>query len=90
MSDLDKFRADFAAVWRHWRATGQLTESEMKQQMAEAGAAVRKNLSDAAWMQCAAEHFAGLADEIRADQARSERIAAEVMAAREKTTRRAA
>lgn len=90
MSDLDKFRADFATVLRHWRATGQITESEMKRQMTEAGAAVRKNLSDAVWMKCAAEHFAAMASQIRADRARSERIAAEVRAAREKTARRAA
>lgn len=41
-------------------------------------------------VQCWTDTFAGLADEIRTDRARSERIAAEVRAAREKTVRRAA
>jgi len=62
----------------------------MTEGYAEASAAVREKAHDSEWMKSAMDHFASMADQIRTDRARSERIAAEVRAAREKTMRRAA
>lgn len=75
---LNQFRANFDLVWRTWRARGEISEDEMKKGMKEAGAAVKANMKDANWMACASSHFASMADAIRRDTARSERIRGEV------------
>jgi hypothetical protein len=80
---IEQFRADFKAVWSHWRTSGQMTQDERAAGYAEASRAVQANLHDAAWMRGAAEHFAEMADTIRHDTERSERIRAEMAAARE-------
>lgn len=77
---LNQFRADFALVWRTWRANGEITEQEMQDGMKEAGMAVKANLKDPEWMTNASAHFASMAAAIRHDQQRAERIAAEVRA----------
>lgn len=79
---LNQFRANFALVWRTWRANGEISEDEMKDGMKEAGAAVKANLKDLEWIACASAHFAGMADAIRRDTARAERIRNEVRADR--------
>lgn len=77
---MNQLRADFKAVFGHWRSSGELSESEAKASMAEAGAAVRANQRNAEWMGCASSHFRGLAEQIERDRARSETIAADVRA----------
>lgn len=78
MFDLDAFRADFKAVISHWRAIGEVSSAEVERQYREASQAVQKNMHDAEWMKCAAEHFSRLAAAARADRARSRRISEEV------------
>lgn len=73
---LDQFRADFALVWKTWIAQTHETPESYQ----AAGKAVKQNLNDSDWMAGASAHFAQLADTIRRDLARSERIRAEVRA----------
>lgn len=80
MIDLEQFRADFALVFRTERLHGHASEDEAAQMRAQAGLAVQQHMGDADWMAGASAHFAQLADAIRRDLARSERIRAEVRA----------
>lgn len=74
MSDLDQFRRNFALVWNRWMARGEETRANYE----EAGRNVKKHMNDAEWMDCASSHFSQMADAIRRDLARSERIRAEM------------
>lgn len=83
MSDLDQFRADFALVWSAERR--HLSAAELEQHQSDkdyAGQYVRRHLKDAQAMTEMTTLFRGMADAIRRDTARSERIRAEVRAER--------
>lgn len=88
MIDLTKFREDFNAIFRAERMNGHSSEDDAKRMRAEAGLAVQEHMGDEEWMRNAAEHFAGMAADIRGDLARSARIREEVRA--EKARRAAA
>lgn len=77
VSALEQFRADFKAVWRYWRDTGQISEQELVAGYAEASAAVRAHQGDREWMECAMAHFRRLAEMIEADCAWNARVRAE-------------
>lgn len=79
MSDLDKFRKDFALVWKWWISQRHETQEAYEY----AGRVVKQNLKDAAFMRGAMNHFAFMADAIRRDLERSARIRAEVRAEKE-------
>lgn len=76
MSNLDQFRKDFSLVWKAWIARSEETDASYQ----AAGRVVKQHINDAGWMAGAAAHFARMADTIRRDIARSERIRAEVRA----------
>lgn len=82
LSPLEQFRADFKAVWRYWRDSGQISEQELAAGYAEASAAVRAKQGDREWMGCAMAHFRRLAEMIEADHAWSARVRADVRAAK--------
>jgi hypothetical protein len=82
MFDLTQFRADFRAMFSHWRRTGELSEGEAMQQYREAAQAVQSNMHDEGWMQAAAAHFRQLCIETETDKERSVRIASEVREAK--------
>jgi hypothetical protein len=82
MTDLTQFRADFRAMFSHWRRTGELSEGEAMQQYREAAQAVQSNMHDEGWMQAAAAHFRQLCIETETDKERSVRIASEVREAK--------
>jgi hypothetical protein len=82
MFDLTQFRADFRAMFSHWRGTGELSEGEAMQQYQGAAQAVQSNMHDEGWMQAAAAHFRQLCIETETDKERSVRIASEVRAER--------
>lgn len=75
-----QFRADFRAMFAHWRRVGELSEGEAMQQYREAAQAVQSNMHDEGWMQAAAAHFRQLCIETETDRERSVRIANEVRA----------
>ena len=75
-----QFRADFRAMFAHWRQVGELSEGEAMQQDREAAQAVQTNLHDEGWVQAAAAHFRQLCIETETDRERSVRIANEVRA----------
>lgn len=83
MIDLEKFRADFALVFCAERLHGHANEDEAKQMRTYAGLVVQERMGDDAWMRNAATDFERMADIIRRDQSRSERIRAEVRAQKE-------
>jgi hypothetical protein len=80
---IEQFRADFKAVWRQWRAAGEITEQELSDGYAEAASAIQSRKADKGWMDCAAAHFRQMAQDRQADQSRSERIRAEMASAKE-------
>jgi hypothetical protein len=82
MFDLTQFRADFRAMFSHWRRTGELSEGEAMQQYREAAQAVQSNMHDEGWMQAAAAHFRQLCIDTERDKERSMRIASEVREAK--------
>ena len=86
MTDLDAFRNDFRFVFQWWKKTGEKhgTDREYK----EAASAVQKNMHDAEWMKCASDHFRNLVERIKADCARSERIASEVRVGKEQARKK--
>lgn len=79
MSSLEQFRKDFSLVWKTWIARGEETQDRYEQ----AGRAVKEHIKEDDYMAGAMNHFAFLAGCIRRDQARSERIRAEMRAAKE-------
>ncbi len=80
MTDIAQFRADFKAMFAHWRRVGELSEGEAMQQYREAAQAVQSNMHDESWMQAAAAHFRQLCIDTETDAERSRRIKAEVQA----------
>lgn len=84
MTDVAQFRADFKAVFAHWRNTGEMSEQESSDQFRDASAAVQANMHDAEWMQCAVEHFRGLATAIKRNEDRSQRIRTEARTEKER------
>ena len=80
MTDLTQFRADFRAMFAHWRKTGELSEGEAMQQYREAAQAVQEHMHDEGWLQAAAAHFRQLCIDTETDKERSVRIANEVRA----------
>lgn len=82
MNDMDRFRANFSLVWKNERHY--LNADEHEKAKAYAGRYVREHLRDANAMKEMMTHFASMADAIRQDQARSERIRAEMSEARRK------
>ena len=80
MTDITQLRADFKAVFAHYRKTGELSEGEAMQQYQAAARAVQEHMHDDDWMQAAAAHFRQLCIETEADKERSVRIANEVRA----------
>ena len=74
---ITQFRADFKAVFAHWRNTGELSAAEAKQQFTEAAQAVQENMHDEDWIEAAAAHFRQICIDIENDRERSARIAAE-------------
>lgn len=77
---MEQFRADFALVYDMERLYGYANEDEAKQMRFKAGRVVQERMGDEEWMAGAQAHFAQLADTIRRDQSRAERIRAEVRA----------
>lgn len=77
---LEQFRVDFALVYRTER--GYLNDEELAQAREQAGQYVREHMGDAQAMTEMTTLFRGMADAIRRDTARSERIRAEVRAER--------
>ena len=82
MADLTQFRADFKAMFAHWRSVGELSEGEAMQQYREAAQAVQEHMHDEGWMQAAAAHFRQLCIDTETDKERSVRIASEVREAK--------
>ncbi len=80
MTDIAQFRADFKAMFAHWRRIGELSEGEAMQQYREAAQAVQEHMHDDNWMQAAAAHFRQLCIDTETDAERSRRIKAEVQA----------
>lgn len=76
---MQTFRENFSLVWRTWIARGEETQDRYEQ----AGRAVKEHIKEDDYMRGAMNHFAFLAGCIRRDQARSERIRAEMRAAKE-------
>lgn len=74
MNDIEQFRKDFALVWKWWIARAEETAESYQ----AAGLAVKRRMRDVEWLRGAMAHFAKLADAIRRDLARSERIRAEM------------
>ena len=82
MTDLTQFRADFRAMFAHWRKTGELSEGEAMQQYREAAQAVQEHMHDEGWMQAAAAHFRQLCIDTETDDERRARIASEAREAK--------
>ena len=82
MTDLTQFRADFRAMFAHWRRVGELSEGEAMQQYREAAQAVQEHMHDDNWMQAAAAHFRQLCIDTERDDERRVRIASEVREAK--------
>lgn len=80
MTDITQLRADFKAVFAHYRKTGELSEGEAMQQYQEAEQAVQEHMHDEGWMRAAAAHFRQICIETETDKERSARIANEVRA----------
>ena len=80
MTDIGQLRADFRAMFAHWRKAGELSEGEAMQQYREAAQAVQEHMHDENWLQAAAAHFRQLCIETDTDKERSVRIANEVRA----------
>lgn len=83
MIDIAQFRADFKAVFAHYRKTGELSEGEAMQQYQAAARAVQEHMHDESWMKAAAAHFRQLCIDTETDAERSRRIKAEVQAAKQ-------
>ena len=83
MTDITQLRADFKAVFAHYRKTGELSEGEAMQQYQGAARAVQEHMHDENWMQAAAAHFRQLCIDTETDAERSKRIKAEVQAAKQ-------
>ena len=83
MTDIAQFRADFKAMFAHWRATGEISEVEAMQQYKAAARAVQEHMHDENWMAAAAAHFRQLCIDTETDAERSKRIKAEVQAAKQ-------
>lgn len=77
---LTQFRADFKAMFAHWRQTGQISEVEAMQQYKDAARAVQERMHDNGWIEAAAAHFRQLCIDTERDDERSRRIKAEVQA----------
>ena len=82
MTDLAQFRADFRAMFAHWRSVGELSEGEAMQQYREAAQAVQGHMHDEDWLQAAAAHFRQLCSDTETAKERSMRIASEVREAK--------
>ena len=82
MTEITQFRADFRAMFAHWRRVGELSEGEAMQQYREAAQAVQEHMHDDDWMQAAAAHFRQLCIDTERDKERSMRIASEVREAK--------
>lgn len=80
MADLTQFRADFRAMFSHWRSVGELSEGEAMQQYQAAARAVQEHMHDENWMAAAAAHFRQLCIDTERDDERRVRIANEVRA----------
>ena len=80
MTDINKFRADFKAVFANYRKTGELSEDESMQQYREAAQAVQEHMHDQSWIDAAAAHFRQLCIDTERDDERRVRIANEVRA----------
>ena len=80
---ITQFRADFRAMFAHWRKTGELSEGEAMQQYREAAQAVQEHMHDDDWIRAASAHFRQLCIETETDKERSKRIKAEVQAAKQ-------
>ena len=79
---ITQFRADFRAMFAHWRRVGELSEGEAMQQYREAAQAVQEHMHDENWMAAAAAHFRQLCIDTETDKERSVRIASEVREAK--------
>ena len=79
---ITQFRADFRAMFAHWRRVGELSEGEAMQQYREAAQAVQEHMHDEGWLQAAAAHFRQLCIDTETDKERSVRIASEVREAK--------
>jgi hypothetical protein len=82
---IEQFRADFKLVWRMEYAHGHLSEAEIEIAYQNASQAVQQRTVDPAWMGYSAASFSTMANAIRRDQERSERIRAEMASAKEPT-----
>lgn len=81
---IEQFRADFKLVWQTERAHGRLTEAEHAEAYVEASTYVRERMHDTEWLRNTAADYARMADAIRRDLERAERIRAKVRAERHK------
>ena len=75
---IDKLRADFAKVFKHWRSIGQISQSEHDEQREFWASEIRSHMADKEWMKCCSNHFRQMAAQVDRDRARSKRIADEV------------
>ena len=82
MTDIAQFRADFRAMFAHWRSVGELSEGEAMQQYREAAQAVQDHMHDEVWLKAAAAHFRQLCSDPETAKERSMRIASEVREAK--------
>lgn len=80
MSDIGQFRADFTAVYAHWRDTGEPDVGAREK--SAAAAAVQAHMHNDDWMRGAAATFRRIREDQERDIARRERIKAEVRAER--------
>jgi len=80
MTDLTQFRADFRAMFAHWRQVGELSEGEAMQQYREAAQAVQEHMHDEGWIAAASAHFRQLCIDTERDDERRVRIGNEVRA----------
>lgn len=83
MNDMDQLRADFRDVWRAERREYSHDEAQKYDAAKDfAGQYVRRHMTDKEAMGEMMTIFRGMADQIRHDQARAERIRSEVRAER--------
>lgn len=83
MEDVMKqLREDFALVWRMRRAYGELSEDEMDAGKKAAGLLLASRKEDEEFLRLSHAYYGLVADMMRRDYARAERIRAEVRARR--------
>lgn len=78
--DVQQFREDWKVVLQTWRDHGEMSQDEYEKEYSAQAQVIRDHLHNTEWMVSASRHFHDIAERMRMDKARSERIAAEVRA----------